>query len=179
MRKRKLFCSFSPFLFVFRPHANAYSAFPKTETFENGDFRYRVDRRKQRLLKTVLIWKRIRVDYAYESHLSVLSLRPGSTSMTLWHRGNYQRWFFLRMEKKKSGVLSRLQVKMERSLHSFLQRSVHHIDQIFIIIYLLGRILGIPAIWLAAEARGFFAISDHGQWNPKCQNNFSLISRYF
>ena len=25
----------------------------------------------------------------------------------------------------------------------------------------------------------FFAISDHGQWNPKCQNNFTLISRHF
>ena len=69
--------------FAFRPHANAYSAFSKGSVFtENGDFRKRVwkwrlsktetfenaalscGRRKRRLLKTVLIWKRIRVDVA-------------------------------------------------------------------------------------------------------------------
>ena len=67
------------FVFAFRPHANAYSAFSKVSVFTENVFRKRVrkwrlsktlrcrvDGRKRRLLKTVLIWKRIRVDVAWD-----------------------------------------------------------------------------------------------------------------
>ena len=74
MRKWRLFCSFSPSVYtqtlIQRFRKSPFS--PETETFENGfesgDFR------KRRLLKTVLIWKRIRVDVAI--YLSLWILRP-------------------------------------------------------------------------------------------------------
>ena len=64
MRKRRLFCSFSPSV-----HTQTLIQRFRKRVWKwrlSKTLRCRVDGRKQRLLKTVLIWKRIRVDVAWD-----------------------------------------------------------------------------------------------------------------